>query len=64
MIRAHAQTGGALVAYRTALAADRKMQDDFLDSLVAADAAGKLREVYVDALIAKCEKVESEKQRR
>jgi hypothetical protein len=55
---------GGLAAYRVALAADPKMQDQFLDSLVAADAAGKLREGYVDAQVAKCEKAESEKKRR
>lgn len=55
---------GALVAYRTALAADPKVRDPFLDGLVAAESEGKLRETYVDAQIARCEQTENEKKRR
>jgi len=46
---------GALRAYENAVKADEKTRDKFLDDLVAAKAAGKLREVYVDNAVKHCE---------
>lgn len=56
--RAEQMLGGvesALRAYSVAVAADPAMKDALLEDLLRAQADGKLREVYVDAAVAKCE---------
>ena len=42
---------GGLRAYTNAVSKDEKLRDGFLDQLVAAQAAGKLKETYVDAAV-------------
>ena len=46
---------GALRAYGNAVKIDEKTRDRFLDELVAAKAAGKLKEAYVDNAVKHCE---------
>jgi hypothetical protein len=46
---------GALRAYGNAVATDSKLRDKFLDSLVAAEREGKLRQRYLDKVVEKCE---------
>jgi len=46
---------GALRAYENAVKSDEKTRDKFLDELVAARSAGKLREAYVDNAVKHCE---------
>lgn len=46
---------GALRAYANAVKSDEKMRDRFLDELLAAHAAGKLKEAYLDAAVKHCE---------
>ena len=46
---------GALRAYENAVKSDEKTRDRFLDDLVAAQAAGKLKEVYLDGAVKHCE---------
>lgn len=45
----------ALRSYAIAIAENPHMRDAFLDDLARADAEGKLREVYVHGVMAKCE---------
>jgi hypothetical protein len=47
---------GALRTYENAVKADKKTRDRLLDELVAAKAAGKLKEAYVDDAVRRCEK--------
>jgi hypothetical protein len=46
---------GALRAYQNAVKADEGTRDRFLDELVAAQGAGKLKEAYVDGAVKHCE---------
>lgn len=46
---------GALRAYENAVNADAKLHDKFLDELLAAKNAGRLKEAYVDAAVKHCE---------
>lgn len=52
---------GALRAYSTAVAANPKMRDKFLDGLLQAQSEGKLLEGYVTPVVAKCEAAEHAK---
>jgi hypothetical protein len=45
---------GALRAYENAVKSDEKMRDRFLDELVASQAAGKLKEAYIDGAVKHC----------
>jgi hypothetical protein len=53
----------ALRAYANALAADKTVQDPFLDGLVKTAAEGHLREAYLDAKLKSCEDAERAKKR-
>jgi hypothetical protein len=46
---------GALRAYENAVKSDEKTRDRFLDELVAAQAAGRLKEAYLDGAVKHCE---------
>jgi len=59
--QAVAAVQSALRAYAIALAAEPRMRDAFLDDLAKADAAGKLREVYVHGVMTKCDAAERAK---
>ncbi|HXH40414.1 MAG TPA: hypothetical protein VNN08_17420 [Thermoanaerobaculia bacterium] len=52
---------GGLRAYANAVSKDEKLRDSFLDQLVAAQAAGKLKETYVDAAVKHCDEADSKK---
>jgi len=62
--QAVAAVQSALRAYAIAVAAEPRMRDAFLDGLAKADAEGKLREVYVDGVIASCEAAERSKKQK
>jgi len=52
---------GGLRAYTNAVSKDEKLRDRFLDQLVAAQAAGKLKETYVDAAVKHCDESDTKK---
>jgi hypothetical protein len=52
---------GGLRAYTNAVSKDEKLRDKFLDQLIAAQAAGKLKETYVDAAVKHCDETDPKK---
>jgi hypothetical protein len=52
---------GGLRAYTNAVSKDEELRDKFLDQLVAAQAAGKLKETYVDAAVKHCDETDPKK---
>jgi hypothetical protein len=52
---------GSLRAYGNAVSKDEKLRDTMLDELIAAQAAGKLKETYVAGVVKHCDEADKKK---